>query len=552
MSVFNHRSSVSGAGRGGGGDDSGMFSKLTNKITGAFDGMFRKKTITKSDVDMAMYKVRIALLEADVANAVVKEFIKQVSEDCVGSKIDNLEEGTSKADYVHARVLERMRLLLGKDRSPFLPDLLGEDERATMMINRSSAATSDDDVGTDAATSGTAEVDDNKAQQDDKANVPLQKVLVAGIQGSGKTTTSAKLAFRLRNVHGKKVLAVSLDVRRPAAQEQLEIMCGKAGVDCIARDESANDPVEIARAAIDRATREGYDVLILDSAGRLHVDKQLMEEMNNVNEAVQPTETLLVADAMTGQDAVRIASQFHNSLGVSGICLTRMDGDARGGAAISMRAVTGIPIKFIGVGEDLKDLDRFDPKSMASRILGASDFVGVAERILESTKQSDVSRVKSAAARMLSGHFTFNEYLVQLEQMDKLGSGWMSSLPSMLGMGNQMKTAMDKFNFKEMIPLHTKIINKMSEEEKKNPMLLRSSSARRHKLANAAGVVVREVNQMLKMHEKLQGMSGTMASSPMGDKLKEMINTKDKGEAMEALEMMKNMMGDIMDKKGRK
>lgn len=462
----------------------GMFSAVTSKMTSAFKGMFSKTKLTKADIDMAMAQVKVALLQADVSEHVVKQLIRQVSEDALGNKVSS---DLPKAAFVYAQVLQRLQGLLGEEAVPL-------------------------QFG---------------AQ-------PPSTLLVVGVQGSGKTTTCAKLAHRIATLQKKKVLLASLDVRRPAAQEQLELLAKKAGIEffkienqqtsalALADTSNVADPVTIAQQVHEYALSIQAEVVILDTAGRLHVDEPLMKELQALQQISKPQEVLLVADSMLGADAVRMAKQFHDRIGLTGICLTRLDGDARGGAAISMRAVTGVPIKFVGVGEKLEELEPFVPSSIANRIMGEGDMQGLATKAMEAMQRSGMKeeQVGAAAMNLLQNKFTFDDYLTQLKQMNAIGSlkNILEYMPSSLIPNKEaVQQRMDSMNVDGMLQSHQKIIEQMSAEERKEAMILKSSSGRRHQLAQAAGVNVLEVNKMLKMYDKIKDYSKTMSNTVAKD-----------------------------------
>ena len=342
-----------------------MFASLSDRLGSVFTNLRKRGTLSESDIDNAMREVRIALLEADVALPVVKEFIKSLKEKAVGTEV---VKSVSPAQMVIKLVQDHLVELLG-------------DEHHDLNLNA----------------------------------VPPVVVLMVGLQGSGKTTTTGKLAKILKEKRGKKVLLASLDVQRPAAQEQLDVLANQVGVTGLPIIKGQS-PLDITKRALESARLEGYDVLMLDTAGRLHIDEALMQELAEIKRLSKPTETMLVADALTGQDAVVIATEFHEKIGITGITLTRIDGDARGGAALSMRHVTSQPIKFMGTGEKLENLEPFHPQRIASRILDMGDVVSLVERATESINKEDAQKMQE---RFDQGQFDLNDLSEQLKNMKK-------------------------------------------------------------------------------------------------------------------------------------
>lgn len=426
-----------------------MFSNLSNKLGDVFSKLKKRGVLTEADIDAAMREIRIALLEADVALPVVKDFIASLKEKAVGAEV---VQSVSPGQMVVKLVSDHLTELLGSDHQEL-----------------------------------------NLAAQ------PPVVIMVAGLQGSGKTTSTGKLALRLRTRQHKKVLVASLDVYRPAAQQQLEQVAKRAEVASLPIIEGQK-PLDIARRALETARLEGYDVLLLDTAGRLHIDEALMAELEAVKKLAAPLETLLVADALTGQDAVNIAKAFHEQIGVSGIILTRVDGDGRGGAALSMRAVTGQPIKFIGVGEKIDEFEEFHPARIASRILDMGDIVSLVEKAAETVSADEAEKM---AARMMEGQFDFNDLLDQMRKMKKMGGmgGMMKMLP---GMG-QLKEKLENANIDEnIIGRQEAVILAMTPQERRFPKLINGS--RRLRIARGAGVQVQDVNRLLKQQQQMQGM----------------------------------------------
>ncbi|WP_370151640.1 signal recognition particle protein [Ferrovibrio sp.] len=438
-----------------------MFESLSGKLGEVFERLRKRGALTESDVSEALREVRVALLEADVALPVVKTFIDGVKSRAVGQEVlRSVTPGQMVIKIVHDHLVE----MLG-----------GAGEGAEISLNA----------------------------------VPPVPVLMVGLQGSGKTTSTAKIALRLQNRDRKKVLMASLDVYRPAAQEQLKILGEQTGIPTLPIV-AGQMPVDIARRALQAAKLGGYDVLMLDTAGRLHVDETLMLEVAAVRDAVQPHETLLVADALTGQDAVNVAKSFNERVGVTGIVLTRVDGDGRGGAALSMRAVTGRPIKLIGVGEKTDALESFHPERIAQRILGMGDIVSLVEKAAETIEKEEAERL---AARMQKGQFDLEDMAKQLQQLRKMGgmSGVMNLLP---GVG-KIKQQMANANLDEtLLKRQEAIIGSMTRQERQNPKVIHAS--RKKRIAAGSGTSVQDVNKLLKQHLQMSDMMKRM--SKLGQK----------------------------------
>jgi signal recognition particle subunit SRP54 len=430
-----------------------MFETLSERIGSVLDRLTRRGSLTEADVNEAMREVRRALIEADVALDVVRSFTDKVRTKAVGQDvIRSVTPGQMVVKIVH----DELVAMLGADAQP---------------------------------------VDLN-------APAPVAIMLV-GLQGSGKTTTAAKLAKRLSDRDKRKVLMASLDTRRPAAQEQLRVLGTQAGIDTLPIV-AGQMPVEIGRRALTAARLGGYDVVILDTAGRTHIDESLMAEMAEIKRDANPHEILLVADALTGQDAVNLARSFDERVGVTGIVLTRVDGDGRGGAALSMRAVTGKPIKLIGTGERLDGLEDFDPERIAGRILGMGDIVGLVEKAAQTL---DAEKAAKAAERMRKGVFDLDDLAEQLNQMQKIGgmSGMMGLLP---GVG-KVKKQIDALGIDDSVfRRQTAIISSMTKQERKNPDILKAS--RKKRIAAGSGTRVEEVNKLLKMHRQMADMMKAM------------------------------------------
>ncbi|WP_421725959.1 signal recognition particle protein [Bauldia sp.] len=442
-----------------------MFDTLSDRLGTIFDRLTKRGALSEADVTEALREVRRALIEADVALDVVRSFTDKVRSRAVGAEvIRSVTPGQMVVKIVHDQMVE----------------MLGA-EAETIDLNA-------------------------------PAPVPI---MLVGLQGSGKTTTTAKIALRLTERDKRKVLMASLDTRRPAAQEQLKVLGEQAGIDTLPIV-AGQMPVEIAKRAMSAAKLGGYDIVLLDTAGRTHIDESLMAEMADIKQAANPHEILLVADALTGQDAVNLASSFNERVGITGIVLTRVDGDGRGGAALSMRAVTQKPIKLIAVGEKLDALEDFDPKRIAGRILGMGDVVGLVEK---AAANIDAEQAAAAAERMRKGVFDLDDLSEQLGQMQKIGgmSGVMGLLP---GVG-KVKKQIDAMGVDDSVfKRQQAIISSMTRRERKNPAILKASRKRR--IAAGSGTHVAEINKLLKMHRQMadmmkqmgkgKGMFGKMAS----------------------------------------
>ena len=426
-----------------------MFDSLSERLGSVFDKLRGRGALTELDVRAAMREVRIALLEADVALPVAKKFIDDATQRAIGAEVlRSVTPGQQVVKIVHDTLVE----MLG-----------GAAEGLNVDVT------------------------------------PPAIIMLVGLQGSGKTTTTAKLAKRLTTKDRKKVLMASLDVNRPAAQQQLAVLGEQTGVATLPIV-AGQLPVEIARRAKQAARLGGYDVLMLDTAGRLHVDAALMAEMKAVAGEALPNEVLLVVDALTGQDAVNVATNFSAEVPLTGVILTRMDGDARGGAALSMRAVTQRPIKFIGTGEKLDGLDGFDPERVAGRILGMGDIVSLVERASETIEAADAERM---ATKMARGEFDMNDLRQQLVQMKKMGG--MGALASMMpGIANAKKAMVDSGVSDKMVGRLEALVLSMTPGERAKPEIL--NARRKIRIAKGAGTTVQEVNRLLKMHQEMAGM----------------------------------------------
>jgi len=425
-----------------------MFEGLSSRLGDVFDRLKRRGALSEADVAEALREVRVALLEADVALPVVKDFIASVKDRAVGQDvIRSITPGQLVVKIVHDALVE----------------MLGAPEDLNLVA------------------------------------VPPAAILMVGLQGSGKTTSSGKIALRLKTRDKKRVLLASLDVYRPAAQQQLEILAKQAEVGSLPII-MGERPVAIAKRAMEVGRREGYDVVILDSAGRLHIDEALMAEVAEVKKAVNPAETLLVVDAMIGQDAVTLAREFNEKVGVTGLVLTRIDGDARGGAALSMRAVTGRAIKFLGAGEKLDALEPFHPDRIAGRILGMGDVVSLVEKAMDTFEADEAEKM---AAKMAKGKFDLEDMAAQFRQIKRMGDlkGILGMLPGIGAMKKQLEGAnIDP----RMINRQEAIILSMTRAERKNPDLIKASRKRR--IAAGAGVDVSDVNKLLKQYQQMADM----------------------------------------------
>jgi len=436
-----------------------MFENLSERLGGVFDRLTKQGALSEDDVRTALREVRVALLEADVSLPVARDFVKAVEQKATGQRVTkSVTPGQQVVKIVHDELVHVLQ---------------GEGEPEALKIDN-----------------------------------PPAPILMVGLQGSGKTTTTAKLAKRLTDRNGKRVLMASLDTNRPAAMEQLAILGRQIGVDTlpIVKGESA---VQIAKRAKSAATMGGYDVYMLDTAGRLHIDDVLMDEVQAVRDAVAPRETLLVVDGLTGQDAVNVATEFDGKVGISGVVLTRMDGDGRGGAALSMRAVTGKPIRFVGLGEKMDALETFEAERVAGRILGMGDIVALVEKAQETFEAEQAERM---AKRFAKGLFNMNDLKGQLEQMLKMGgmSGLMGMMP---GMGKMQKQAEAAGLDDKMLRRQIALINSMTKRERANPDILQASRKRR--IAAGAGLEVSELNRLLKQHRQMADMMKKMGKGGM-------------------------------------
>jgi len=432
-----------------------MFEGLSERLSGVFDRLSGRGVLSEKDIDEAMREVRVALLEADVALPVVREFIDKARESARGEAVIR---SVKPADQVVKIVYDGLVEMLGGEGS----------EPLRLALN------------------------------------PPTVIMVAGLQGSGKTTMAGKLALRLSKMERKRVIMASLDVRRPAAMEQLAVLGQQAGVDTLPIL-PGQAPADIARRALSAARLGGFDVLILDTAGRTTLDEAMMSEAAEIARIASPAETLLVADSLTGQDAVRTAKAFHERLPLTGLVLTRTDGDGRGGAALSMRAVTGLPIKFLGTGERIEALETFDARRVAGRILGQGDVVALVER---AAADLDQAKTEAMARKLAKGQFDLDDMSDQLAQMEKMGGmeGLMGLLP---GVQKIKKQIAESGVSDKMIRRQRAIIGSMTRKERKKPDILQASRKRR--IAAGAGVEVSEVNRLLKQHRQMQDAFKMMA-----------------------------------------
>ncbi len=477
-----------------------MFEALSDRLGGVFDKLTGKGALSEKDVSTAMREIRVALLEADVALPVVKDFIEQIKQQAVGEKvIRSVKPGEQIIKIVH-------------------------DELVNMLGGKS------DEDGNPPASS-----------ELNLKTKPPAFILMAGLQGSGKTTTSGKLALFLKKRAKKKILLASLDTRRPAAMEQLGILAKQAGVDFLPIVKG-EDVLQITRRAMREGKLGSYDIVFLDTAGRTTIDDELMDEVEQVAKLAEPIETLLVADALTGQDAVETAKRFHARLPLTGLVLTRIDGDGRGGAALSMRAVTGLPIKFLGTGEKLDGLEVFDAERLAGRILGRGDIVALVEKAAEVIDEKEAKRLQK---KMQKGKFDLDDLAKQLGQINKMGGmgGLMKLMP---GMG-KMRKAMDQMGGvdNKLLARQQAIIYSMTPEERARPKLIKAS--RKKRIAAGSGVSVAEVNKLLKMHRAMSDMMKKMGKGGMKNLMQGM------GAGPDGLpEMDNNMLEDMQKQMGGK
>ena len=436
-----------------------MFQSLSDRLSGIFEKLTRRGSLSDTDVAEAMREVRRALLEADVALEVVRDFTEKVKAKAVGQElIKSITPGQMVVKIVHDELVR----MLGSEAEPL-----------------------------------------------DLAARPPVTIMLVGLQGSGKTTTCAKIGYRLTNRDKKKVLMASLDTRRPAAQEQLRVLGEQTKVDTLPIV-VGQTPQQIAQRALDASRLAGYDVVLLDTAGRIHIDEELMQEAAEVSRIAHPHETLLVADSLTGQDAVKLAKSFDERVGITGIVLTRVDGDGRGGAALSMRAVTGKPIKLVGVGEKWDALEDFHPERIAGRILGMGDVVSLVEKAAQTI---DLAKAQSIAEKLRKGAFDLEDLADQLKQMERLGG--MSSMLAMLPGIGKIKRQLDDANLdNSIIKRQRAIISSMTPKERRSPKIL--DGKRKRRIAAGSGTRPEDVNRLLKMHRQMADMMKLMGKQRGG------------------------------------
>ena len=434
------------------------FESLSDKLQNVFRNLRGKGRLSEADVKAALKEVKMALLEADVSFKVVKQFIKSVEERAVGADVMNsLTPGQQVVKIVHEELIR----LMGSETTEL------------------------------------------------KLSGGITVLMMMGLQGAGKTTTAAKLAGKLKG-RGKRPLLVAFDVYRPAAIKQLQVNGEKQGVEVFAMGENQK-PVNIAKGAYEYARKNGFNVVLLDTAGRLHIDEDMMRELKEIRENVPIDQTLLTVDAMTGQDAVNVAAAFEEQIGIDGVILTKLDGDTRGGAALSIKAVTGKPILYVGMGEKLSDLEQFYPDRMASRILGMGDVLTLIEKAQETV---DEEKAKAMTQKLKKAQFGFDDYLESMNQMKKMG-GLSSVLSMMPGLGAQMKGIEDAIDEKKMARTEA-IILSMTPKERSNPEILNPS--RKNRIARGAGVDIAEVNRLVKQFEQMRKMMKQMPGLMGGGK----------------------------------
>ena len=432
------------------------FEGLSDKLQDTFKKLRGKGKLNEKDIKEAMREVKLALLEADVNFKVVKTFIKNISEKCVGSEV---LESLTPAQQVIKIVNDELTNLMGGSESKI-----------------------------------------------DFSGVGPTVIMLVGLQGAGKTTMSGKLALQLRKNHNKKPLLVACDIYRPAAIKQLEVVGKQIDIPVFQKGDKIS-PVQIAKEGIQYARENGNNVVIIDTAGRLHIDEELMTELQDVKAEVKPSEILLVVDSMTGQDAVNVAETFNSSLDLSGVILTKLDGDTRGGAALSISHITNKPIKYIGVGEKMSDFEVFHPDRMASRILGMGDVLSLIEKAQEAI---DEKEAKELGQKMLENDFTYDDYLTAMEQMKKLGS--LSKIMGMIpGIPKEMKEIDFDASEKQLARVKA-IIHSMTPKERRNPKLLTGSSSRKKRIAMGSGTSLQEVNKLIKGHEMMKKQMRQMKS----------------------------------------
>ncbi|AUQ55812.1 signal recognition particle protein [Phaeobacter inhibens] len=445
-----------------------MFENLSERLSGVFDRLTKQGALSEEDVKTALREVRVALLEADVSLPVARDFVKRVQEQATGQAVTkSVTPGQQVVKIVHDALVDVLR---------------GAEDPGQLKVDN-----------------------------------PPAPILMVGLQGSGKTTTTGKLAKRLKDKEGKRVLMASLDVYRPAAMDQLAVLGTQIGVDTLPIV-PGQKPVDIAKRAKQQAALGGYDVYMLDTAGRLQIDEVLMQEVEDVRDVVSPRETLLVVDGLTGQVAVEVAEEFDAKIGISGVVLTRMDGDGRGGAALSMRAVTGKPIRFVGLGEKMDAIETFEPDRIAGRILGMGDIVALVEKAQETIEAEQAERMMK---RMMKGHFNMNDLKMQLEQMIQMGGmqGMMQMMPGMAKMAKQVEeSGFDDKVLRQQIAM----IQSMTKKERANPALLQAS--RKKRIAAGSGMQVSDLNKLMKMHRQMADVMKKMGKMGKGKMLKQAMS----------------------------
>lgn len=461
-----------------------MFDSLSDRLGGIFDKLRGKGSLSEDDINAAAREIRVALLEADVALSVVKDFIETVKKNAIGAEVvKSVSPGQQVVKIVHDAMVE----------------MLGGAEAEALNIT----------------------------------HTPPAAFLMVGLQGSGKTTSTAKISKFLTDKHNKKMLMASLDTHRPAAQEQLAILGEQTGVDTL-EIIKGQSPLEITKRAMEVARLEGYDIVMLDTAGRLAIDDELMEEVASIAKISNPVETLLVVDAMIGQDAATIAKEFDDKIGITGIMMTRIDGDARGGAAMSMRGITGKPIKLMGTGEHWDKIEPFYPDRIAGRILGMGDVVSLVEKATETIQQEDAAKM---AENFKKGQFNFNDLLSQLRQMEKMGGA--GALMKMLPGLGKMASAIDSEKLDNgVLKRQEAMILSMTLVEREKPTLLNAS--RKKRIAAGSGSTVQELNKLVKQQQQMQTVMKRIKKMGMGGMMKQMKAMM--GGKSDELEMMAQSM----------
>ena len=457
-----------------------MFDSLSDKLGGIFDKLRGKGALSEEDVNAAAREIRVALLEADVALPVVKEFIEIVKTRSIGAEvIKSVSPGQQVVKIVHDAMVE----------------MLGGEEAETLNLK----------------------------------GTPPAAFLMVGLQGSGKTTSTAKISKFLSDRHNKKMLMASLDTQRPAAQEQLAVLGEQTGIDTL-EIVQGQSPIDITKRAMEEARLGGYDIVMLDTAGRLSIDQELMDEVAQISKISNPTETLLVVDAMTGQDAVNVAKEFDEKVGISGIMMTRIDGDARGGAAMSMRGITGKPIKLMGTGEQWDKIEAFHADRIAGRILGMGDVVSLVEKAQETIQEEDAAAM---AEKFKKGQFDFNDMLTQMRQMTKMGGA--GALMKMLpGLGKMAKQIEEANLDDSILKRHEAIILSMTKAEREKPSLMNAS--RKKRIAAGAGTTVQEINKLCKQQQQMATVMKKIKKMGMGGMMKQMKGLMgDKGDELELM-----------------